>query len=105
MTETTSFLRLSWQFLSGAWPSSLRPAPSRPCAPAAAFLPSSVVVSSIWPVAILMTWTALPITSAGRRSPLGPLGKVSLLLLDGKHIAIAVHLRVAFSHEIDCRVS
>jgi hypothetical protein len=32
----------------------------RPSATAAAFLPSSVVVSSIWPVAIRMTWTALP---------------------------------------------
>jgi hypothetical protein len=30
--------------------------------------------SSRWPVAISMTRTALPITSAGRFSPLGPLG-------------------------------
>jgi len=37
-------------------------------------LPSSVSVSSISPVAIFMTWIALPITSAGRFSPLGPLG-------------------------------
>jgi hypothetical protein len=31
-------------------------------------------LSSISHVAIRMTWTALPITSAGRFSPLGPLG-------------------------------
>jgi hypothetical protein len=30
--------------------------------------------SSISPVAMRMTWTALPITSAGRFSPLGPRG-------------------------------
>jgi hypothetical protein len=48
--------------------------PIRPSATAAAFLPSSVTLSSISPVAIRMTWTALPITSAGRRSPLGPRG-------------------------------
>ena len=35
-------------------------------------------VSSISPVAIRMTWTALPITSAGRFSPLGPLGTTAL---------------------------
>jgi transcriptional regulator with XRE-family HTH domain len=34
----------------------------------------SRTVSSISPVKILMTWTALPITSAGRFSPLGPRG-------------------------------
>jgi hypothetical protein len=34
----------------------------------------AVVVSEISPVAIRMTWTALPITSAGRFSPLGPRG-------------------------------
>jgi hypothetical protein len=38
----------------------------------------SVPVSSISPVAIRMTWTALPITSAGRFSPLGPLGTTYL---------------------------
>jgi hypothetical protein len=37
-------------------------------------------VSTISPVAIRMTWTALPITSAGRFSPLGPLGIVKLYL-------------------------
>jgi hypothetical protein len=37
----------------------------------------SVLVSSISPVAIRMTWTALPITSAGRPSPRGPLGMIS----------------------------
>jgi hypothetical protein len=39
--------------------------PLRPSATAAAFLPSSVIVSSASPVA-RMTWTALPITSAWR---------------------------------------
>src|SRR5438132_9208141 len=33
--------------------------------------------SSTSPVAIRMTWTALPITSAGRRSPFGPRGMLS----------------------------
>src|SRR5258708_1065128 len=60
----------------------------RPSATAAAFLPSSVVVSSIWPVAIRMTWTALPITSAGRFSPFGPRGIPDRLLLCGKHATI-----------------
>jgi hypothetical protein len=44
--------------------------PMRPSATAAAFLPSSVVMSSILPVAIL----AIRMASAGRFSPLGPLG-------------------------------
>src|ERR1700738_230474 len=48
--------------------------PMRPNATAAAFLPSSVVMSSISPVAILAIITALPMASAGRFSPLGPLG-------------------------------
>src|SRR6476660_10030087 len=48
--------------------------PMRPSATAAAFLPSSVVMSAISPVAILAIMTALPIASAGRFSPLGPLG-------------------------------
>src|SRR5258708_8807979 len=45
-----------------------------PSATAAAFLPSSVVRSSISPVAILPIITAAPITSAGRFSPFGPRG-------------------------------
>src|SRR4051812_27498808 len=53
----------------------LRP-PRRPSSTAAAFLsrpsiPRPRSSSSISPVAIRMTWTALPITSAGRFSPLG----------------------------------
>jgi len=51
----------------------LRP-PSRPRATAAASLPLSFVISSVCPVAIRMTWTAAPITSAGLRWPFGPLG-------------------------------
>src|SRR5260370_406105 len=38
------------------------------------FLPSSVVRSSISPVAIFPIMTAAPITSAGRFSPFGPRG-------------------------------
>jgi hypothetical protein len=38
--------------------------------------PDFAFVSSISPVAIRRTWTALPITSEGRFSPLGPLGTV-----------------------------
>jgi hypothetical protein len=37
-------------------------------------------------VAIRITLTALPITSAGRLSPFGPLGIPAKLLLGGKHI-------------------
>src|SRR2546423_3379240 len=55
-------------------PAALAFPPMRPSATAAAFLPSSVVMSSISPVAILATMMALPITSAGRFSPLGPRG-------------------------------
>lgn len=40
----------------------------RPSATAAAFLPSSVMMSAISPVAIMV---ALPMTSAGRFSPFG----------------------------------
>ena len=36
------------------------------------------------PVAICMTLTALPITSAGRFSPLGQVGIVTLILLSAK---------------------
>ena len=39
---------------------------------AAAFLPSSVTMSSISPVAIRATMTARWFASAGRRSPFGP---------------------------------
>jgi hypothetical protein len=46
----------------------------RPKATAAAFLSASTRVSVSSPVAIRMTFTALPITSAGRFSPLGPRG-------------------------------
>src|SRR5436853_5474590 len=48
--------------------------PMRPSATAAAFLPSSVVMSSTSPVAILAIMTARALTSAGRFSPLGPRG-------------------------------
>lgn len=44
-----------------------------PSRPAEAFFGSSRP-SSICPVAIRMTWTALPMTSAGRFWPWGPLG-------------------------------
>jgi hypothetical protein len=37
--------------------------------------------SVICPVAILVRWTALPMTSRGRRSPLGPRGMTSLKLV------------------------
>jgi len=51
--------------------------PRLPSATAAAFLPSSVSISVSSPVRMRMTFTALPITSAGRRSPLGPLGMLA----------------------------
>src|SRR4051812_25740323 len=57
--------------------------PMRPSATAAAFLPSSVVISSISPVAILAIMIALPMASAGRFSPLGPRGIVSFLVRGG----------------------
>ena len=46
----------------------------RPSSTAALFLPSSSISSSISPVAIFITLTAVPITSPGRFWPLGPLG-------------------------------
>jgi hypothetical protein len=58
---------------------------ARACPP---FRPSALAVASLvfsWisPVAIRMTWTALPITSAGRFSPFGPLGiRVAYWLAD-----------------------
>src|SRR5580704_10116989 len=55
--------------------------PFLPSAFAAGSLPSSGIVSSISPVSTRMTWTALPITSAGRFSPLGPLGTLVLQAL------------------------
>ena len=58
----------------------LRP-PRRPRLTAAASLPDTFVRSSISPVAILATMTAAPITSAGRFSPLGPLGTLITLAL------------------------
>ena len=49
----------------------------RAVAPLRAYsFPGSAFMSSISPVAIRMIWTALPITSAGRFSPLGPRGIV-----------------------------
>jgi hypothetical protein len=48
----------------------------RPSATAAAFLQSSVTASSTSPVAILAIITARAFTSAGWRSPLGPLAIV-----------------------------
>lgn len=48
--------------------------PLRPRATAAAFLPLSVSVSSISPVAIFITWTAFDATSAGRLWPFGVFG-------------------------------
>src|SRR5688572_21615909 len=55
-------------FLARAMP------PIRPSVTAALFLPSSFNVSSSSPVAILMTVTALEMTSAGRLWPLGVFG-------------------------------
>jgi hypothetical protein len=48
--------------------------PRRPSDCAALSLPSSVTASSSSPVAIRITFTAFPITSAGRLRPLGSLG-------------------------------
>lgn len=53
--------------------------PLRPSSTAALLRPSSVS-SSISPVAIFVTWTALEITSAGRLWPFGVLG-----ILTAKH--------------------
>ena len=46
------------------------------CATAAAFLPSLSGVSSVISPSILATMTARAVTSAGRRSPLGPRGAI-----------------------------
>jgi hypothetical protein len=57
-----------------------------------------------------MTWTALPITSAGRFSPLGPRGILELVLIDfaaidvfDPNVAIALVVKVfpVFSGIID----
>src|SRR5713101_3324319 len=68
-----AFLAISLRRLA-LMPSARALPPMRPSATAAAFLPSSVVRSSISPVAILPIMTAAPITSAGRFSPFGPRG-------------------------------
>src|SRR6185295_13954797 len=68
-----AFLAISFRFFA-VIPAARAFPPMRPSATAAAFLPSSVVMSSISPVAILAIMTALPIASAGCFSPLGPLG-------------------------------
>ena len=60
-----AFLAISRRFLDDRLSARALP-PLRPSSTAALFLPSSVNVSSISPVAIFMTWTALLITSAGR---------------------------------------
>ena len=77
---SAAFLAISFRFFADM-PAARAFPPMRPSATAAAFLPSSVITSSIWPVAIRMTWTALPITSRGRRSPLGPRGLADQCLL------------------------
>jgi hypothetical protein len=46
--------------------------PLRPSSAAADFNGSGSISSGISPVAIFMTLTAVPITSAGRFSPFGP---------------------------------
>ena len=61
---------------------------------AAGFLlssPDKFSVSS--PTAILMTLTALPITSAGRRSPLGPMGISDVPVLWYSRDELSFHLR------------
>src|SRR3954471_17262286 len=68
-----AFLAISFRFRADI-PSARALPPMRPSATAAAFLPSSVVRSSISPVAILSIMTAAPITAAGRFSPLGSRG-------------------------------
>jgi hypothetical protein len=89
-----AFFAISDRFLA-VIPAARALPPIRPRATAAAFLPSSVVMSSISPVAILAIMTALPMASAGRFSPLGPRGiNSSLALLDGKHIGFCRNRRV-----------
>jgi len=69
-----AFLAISLRRLALIAPARAFP-PLRPSATAAGSFPSSGGVdSSISPVAIRITRTALPITSAGRFSPLGPRG-------------------------------
>ena len=64
----------SWQSLSrfAVMPFARASPPMRPSATAAAFLPSSVTLSSISPVAIRPIMTARWLASAGRFSPFGP---------------------------------
>src|ERR1035437_802354 len=77
--------------------------PMRPRATAAAFLPSGSAVgpesSGSWPVAMRITLTALPITSAGRRSPLGPLAIILVLHDEGLDLLLKVHCRITVVHE------
>ena len=67
-----AFFAISLRFLADMLFARAFP-PMRPSATAAAFLPSSVVNSSISPVAILAIITARAFKSAGRRSRFGPL--------------------------------
>ena len=60
-----AFVAIAAFFLADKALALARP-PIRPNSTAAAFLLSSAGVSWISPVAIRMTWTAFPITSAGR---------------------------------------
>src|SRR6266478_9055934 len=70
--DLAAFLAISLRRLA-VMPSARALPPMRPSATAAGFLPSSVVMSSISPVAILAIMTALPMASAGCFSPLVPL--------------------------------
>ena len=75
--------RVAWDSLDAR----ARP-PKRPSATAARLLPSSVWPdSSISPVAIFMTVTALPMTSAGRLWPFGVRD-----MLSDKHNTVSVGL-------------
>src|SRR5882762_9676916 len=60
---SAAFLAISERFLA-VIPAARALPPMRPSATAAAFFPSSVVMSSISPVAILAIMTALPMPSA-----------------------------------------
>ena len=75
------FLTISFRFLADM-PAARALPPMRPSATAAAFLPSSVVISSISPVAILAIRMARASTSVGRLWPFGPVGTLHLLLRD-----------------------
>lgn len=77
--KAAAFLAISDRFFA-VMPAARALPPMRPSATAAAFLPSSVVMSSISPAAILAIMTALPEASAGRFSPFGPRGKLLGLL-------------------------